>query len=253
MSVASTAGNTPAPPLDHDELGRFGRWWIDMFGRSKHSASLDEIERIAAQSGDMLERRLAFLVRRLSFTSGARFETARRHKKKNRTSIISIIILSMYAIFFSMMASYSAIGQQTKELLSMFSIFMSSFILAFALYEDSKRYDARSETFLRCATELQVLRDQAATRLSAGNVDLGFIEQMEARYHAILSGYTDNHSVLDYGAHQISLGKVVGPRLVTFKLLYLVNIWLMPIIAATAPIMLYGMYKIVGVYARLGP
>jgi hypothetical protein len=233
-----------------DELGRFGNWWINFFGRAKHSVSLDEIEKVLAASIDPVQRRMAFVIRRLSFTCGARFETARRHKKKNRTSMISIIVLSMYAIFFSMSATLNTFQASSKELLSMYSIFMASFILAFSLYETSKRYDARSESFLRCANEIQKLRDEGATLLTCGNVEITHVETLEADYHQLLLEYTDNHSLLDYTAHLASVGKIVGPRLILVKCLYFLNIWFMPMLAIASPFILFLMFKVIRSYVN---
>jgi SMODS and SLOG-associating 2TM effector domain family 5 len=234
-----------------DELGRFGNWWVSFFGGKKHSVSLDEIERVLKRSTNPIERRMAFVIRRLSLTCGARFETARRHKKKNRTSLISIIVLSMYAIFFSMTATLNVVIPAAKELLSMYSIFMASFILAFSVYEASKRYDARSESFLRCANEIQKLRDEAATRMMCADIQIGDIEKLETKYHKLLLEYTDNHSLLDYLAHMASIGKIVGPRLIWVRILYLVNIWFMPFLAVASPFILFLMFKIVASYVPL--
>jgi hypothetical protein len=242
--------NSPPPTASTDELGQFGSWWIRFFGRGRHSVSLDEIEKVLAVSADPAKRRMAFVIRRLSFTCGARFETARRHKKKNRTSIISIIVLSMYAIFFFMSATLSTFQATSKELLSMYSIFMASFILAFSLYEASKRYDARSESFLRCANEVQKLRDEGTTALTCGAVELKDVEKLESDYHRLLLEYTDNHSLLDYTAHLASIGKIVGPRLLLVKFLYFLNIWFMPILAAASPFILFLMFKVVRFYAH---
>lgn len=244
------APNPPAASVNLDELGQFGSWWIGLFGRGKHSVSLDEIEKILGISTDPVQRRMAFVIRRLSFTCGARFETARRHKKKNRTSMISIIVLSMYAIFFSMSATLSTFQATSKELLSMYSIFMASFILAFSLYEASKRYDARSDSFLRCANEIQKLRDDGATILTCGAVTLGDVAKLEDDYHQLLLEYTDNHSLLDYTAHLASVGKMVGPRLLLVKFLYFINIWFMPILAVASPFILFLMFKVVRLYAH---
>lgn len=239
------------PTAQSDELGTFGRWWIGFFGRGRHSVSLDEIEKIIKDSTNPLQQRMASVVRRLSFTCGARYETSRRHKKRNRTSIVSIIILSMYAIFFSMAATLSAIPPASKEILSMFSIFMASFILAFSVYEASKRYDARSESFLRCATAIQKLRDEAATILFARAVQEKDIRKVEEAYHKILAEYTDNHALLDYTAHLVSVSKVVGPRAILFRCLYLVNIWIMPTIAVLSPVILFFMFKVITYFIRI--
>jgi hypothetical protein len=196
---------------------------------------------------------MAFVIRRLSLTCGARYETARRHKKKNRTSLISIIILSMYAIFFSMTATLANVPVASKEILSMYSIFMASFIVAFSVYEASKRYDSRSETFLRCANAIQKIRDQATTLMTCGHVDLASINKVEEDYHQILFTYTDNHSFLDYAAHLASVGKIVGPRLLLNRTLYLLNIWLMPLIALASPFILFLMFKIVLTYTHGKP
>ena len=116
---------------------------------------------------------------------------------------------------------------------------MASFIIGFTLYESSKRYDARAESFLRCATELQKIRDEAQTVFSIGTTTIAEIKQFETAYHKILADYTDNHAVLDYRAHQISTGKIVGPRAIAIHIIILANIWLLPIIAIASPLALF--------------
>lgn len=249
--AAVSSAHPSGPKIKLDQLGKFDRWWIWLFGRPRHSVSLDEIEKVISDSDDLTKRRMAFVIRRLSLTCGARFETARRHKKRNRTSLVSIIILSMYAIFFSMSATLGFVPPASKELFSMFSIFMASFILAFSVYESSKRYDARSENFLRCATAIQKLRDDAVTEMICTKIDAKKIQKLEHDYHRVIFEYADNHSFLDYYAHLASVGKVIGPRWALFKLLYLLNIWIMPLIAVLSPLALYLMFKIVTAYTHL--
>jgi hypothetical protein len=59
----------------------------------------------------------ADLIGRFHYTMGARYEAARRLGKKSRISILSILILTFYSMFFSMISTMDKIVDvQSKDL-----------------------------------------------------------------------------------------------------------------------------------------
>jgi hypothetical protein len=192
-----------------------------------------------------LERFFARVVRRLNLTAGARFETARRHKSKNRASTASIIVLTMYAILFSMISTLPSVETKARELLSMLSIFMSSFIAAFSLFEASKRYDARSEGFLRCAVEMQCLRDKAQIMLFSPTCSWDDVKEIEGRYGELLHKYTDNHAVIDYHMHRASIGKLDKWRRFRLRIRVFFNIWGLFMLSIISPAIVIMLYMVV--------
>ena len=112
------------------------------------------------------------LIYRMDLTAGSRFEAAKRHHKKNRISILSILVLALYVILFSLLATYDKnIALQHKQVLSIMTVFMSSFIIAFTIYEASKRHDYRSSRFLRSAHLINIEKDKLRTKYLSGKLD----------------------------------------------------------------------------------
>ncbi len=228
---------------------RPGSWVGSIFRRGEKpttgpkSWSLQEVERLISEAPNPTQKRLAMIVRDLEMTAGARFEASRRHKKKNRTSVLSTLVLSLYAMMFSMITTMTPLNQSQKELLSMASIFMSSLIIGFTFYESSKRHDARSEAFLRCASSIIRLRDEALTTLMIGTSTEIQVTDLEHKYHMIMGDFsTDSHAVLDYRAHQVSAGNITGLSSYYYVGLNLLNIWWVPIVAIFSPAAIYYTY-----------
>lgn len=152
------------------------------------------------------------LIEKMHLTQGARFEASRRHKKKNRISLVSIITLSLYAILFSLITTFDkVVPNEKKDVLAMLSIFMSSFILAFSVYEALKRYDARSEAFLVSARSISTLRDNLTALYMSTKLTWVDIKEIEHDYQAILATHADNHADPDYEIFRGKIGKL-NPR-----------------------------------------
>lgn len=186
---------------------------------------------------------LANLVKRFNATSGIRFETARRHKKKHRTSTLSIILLSFYAIFFSMLSTFKVGASDVyRDLLGLLSIFMSSFIVALTVYENSKRYDARSELFLRCANSIQELRDRAVILLRMKCLKWEEIQELELEYHRVIDAYTDNHSHLDQDERASLNNRMPAEKANWHRFLYFGNVWTLPLLSLISPVFVFVLY-----------
>lgn len=185
-----------------------------------------------------------YLIAKCDTTAACQFEAARRMQKKNMASTISIVILSMYAILFSLMPSFDKIPrvQQSKDMLGMISIFMSVFIIAFSLYEMLKRYDLRSALFLKSARTLQELRDQVLALHLARSEDLSKFVEIDKHYHKTLKDHDDNHSHLDYDIVRVQKRELVGLRAVEVTMLRLLNVWMVPLLALLAPLIIAWLY-----------
>lgn len=216
--------------------------------RDKRSRTFfDKIREAQYTKGKRELEHCASLIYRFYLTSGTRFETARRHKKKHRTSNIAIIILSFYAILFSMITTFTKTADESKELLSLLSVFMSSFVVAVAIYESSKRYDVRSELFLRCASEVQALRDRAVVMLLSEEASWQNLSEMEAEYQRILTIYNDNHSNLDFNEFRLNIGKFSENNWIKVfhRARYTLDIWMFPLMAAVSPFVILFIHKII--------
>jgi SMODS and SLOG-associating 2TM effector domain family 5 len=177
---------------------------------------------------------------KMRLTAGARFEAARRHKKRFRTSNVSIIILSLYAMIASLVPTFIRLDNIMDQILSMLSLSMSVLVIAFTLLENAKRHDLRSELFLKCAQQILALHD----RLKLSQIynpkkktDKDLRNTLEV-YHKIIGEFPDNHSDLDL---RIFLAKKGAGNTTLAKTLFVINIWIMPVLALLSPLALYCM------------
>jgi SMODS and SLOG-associating 2TM effector domain family 5 len=191
-----------------------------------------------------IEQYALYLISKCDTTASCQFEASRRMQKKNMTSTLSIVILSMYAILFSLMPTFDRLKliQANKDTLSMISIFMSVFIIAFSLYEILKRYDLRSILFLKTARELQVLRDRTLGLKLAGDCDLKKYVEIENSYHEVLNSNDENHSRLDYETFRVGRGEIVGLKALEIQILRIATVWLVPFLALLAPLIIAYLY-----------
>lgn len=123
---------------------------------------------------------------------------------------------------------------------------MASFIVALTIYETSKRYDARAESFMRFAISAQKLRDQAVRSIfSKAKVDWSTAAQIEDAFHQLSTEYTDNHSHIDYDEHRIRAGKIRGFRKLRKKAFLVWNIWNLAVFALLSPVIIYMVFSFV--------
>lgn len=139
------------------------------------------------------------LVRQMHFTQGSRYEAARRLNKKNSISIVSILVVTFYAMLFSVISSLDkATEESAHQLLSLLSLFMSAAIAAFSIYEGSKRYEVRAENFVRSARDIAALRDRLVNDYLSKSLSWERLRETDREYTALLQRDTDNHAHLDY-------------------------------------------------------
>jgi SMODS and SLOG-associating 2TM effector domain family 5 len=188
-----------------------------------------------------------YLIVKCDTMANCQFEAARRMQKKNMASTVSIVMLSLYAILFSLMPTFDKVPkiQENKDILSMISIFMSVFIIAFSLYEMLKRYDLRSALFLKSARRLSELRDEVLSIHLGVSPDLPQYTEIEKTYHKILNDNDDNHSRLDYDVVRVGKRELVGVRAVEVNFYRLMNVWMVPFLALLAPILIFYLYNFV--------
>jgi hypothetical protein len=200
-----------------------------------------------------------YLIAKCDTTASCQFEAARRMQKKNMASTISIVILSLYAILFSLLPSLSQVEQIKgyEKVLGMLSIFMSVSIIAFSLYEMLKRYDLRSVLFLKSARRLQELRDEVLLLHLGETQEPLKYAGIEREYHRILADTDDNHSRLDYDVVRVGEKEIVGIQAAEVTLLRLANVWIAPLLALMAPLIIGALYLFViespSVFSHLTP
>lgn len=207
-----------------------------------------------------LQKEALELANRVRTTAGARFEAARRHSKKLRTSNISIVILSSYAILFSMAAAFIEFKDDyIIQTLNMLSIFMSALIISFSLFEGTKRHDLKAEMFLKCSQNLHELMNDIYLYAKNTQISLNKIAGYQKDYNKIISNYSNNHADLDlyrFWSKTNSKKFKNKPVLkIIIKIKYYLNIWFLPILAALSPLllilMMVGSRLVIGIYFNL--
>lgn len=181
-------------------------------------------------------------IKKMHTTSGARFEAARRLKKKNRISTLSILVLTFYAMLFSMISTFDKSHVFRSDVLSLLSLFMSSFVAAFSVYESSKRYDVRSENFLRSARLMQGIRDSVSSDYNSGILTFEKCKDYEEQYFRVLEGHSDNHAHIDLLSHYTSFKNYHPGYRFYIKAQYLFTIYWLLALAIVSPALVFALY-----------
>lgn len=196
-------------------------------------------KREADGSGDPLADYADHLAYRMKLTEGARYQAARRHQRRATASVWATIFLSMYVFSASTYVTLYSDTASTHviRLISMMSIIMSAFIIAFSVLEQGKKHDLKSELFLRCAQGIQILKDKIDIELKAKSITLESIKDYSQKYNELVHDFSDNHSEADYRTFRINIGKHKGERLYIFsnRFLYWIDCWAIMLVAMFVP------------------
>lgn len=121
------------------------------------------------------------LLYRMRLTKGARFQAARRHKRRSIASTWAVTVLSLYVFSSSSyLALYDLSNFPTIERpLLLSSIILSAFIIAFTVFEQGKRHDLKAELFLRCSQGIQELHDRLEVELLSGKASLKLVSSIQ--------------------------------------------------------------------------
>ncbi|MDF1794166.1 MAG: SLATT domain-containing protein [Thalassobaculaceae bacterium] len=206
---------------------------------------------MSERSVSTLEEAYNVLLKKIGITKGARFQSSVLHRTRNRTSTLSVIILSMYVILFSSAPFFlgNEIEDNVVRSLNLITIVMSAFVVVFTLYENSKRHELRAENFLKCAQNLSDLYDKVLVEKLSDKGDWELINAKYYEYNKIMISFPDNHSELELQIH-FSNTKKVPPSLtmnyarskfnkIKISLAKFVHNWSMPIIALSSPFVIY--------------
>lgn len=193
---------------------------------------------LALQS-NRIEEQFSRLLSRFKQTKGARFQASRRHKKRSRASIWSIVFLSLYVFSISVvLVIFSENLTQTEgKILNFFNILMSAFILALSAIEHGKRHDLRAEMFLKCAQGVSDLQDQVQIDIATFNQTPEILKDRIDAYQRLITNFSDNHSNMDFQTYRISVGKdsMTSVLRVFYSAIYFWNCWSISILSIVLP------------------
>lgn len=210
------------------------------------SIKFTEFNRFKVYPDPILNAFGANLVKRLHFTMGAHYEAAKRLSKKARISVLSILVLTFYAMFFSMISTIDKVAdEESKDLLSLLSLFMSSFIAAFSVYESAKRYDVRAELFLRSARLIQGVRDRFAGAFLSQKATWDLREEFEKEYQRILETYPDNHANIDFLLFRMNANSNETTNMIKLYIMYYFSVYWILVLSISTPALVYVLYYVV--------
>ena len=193
---------------------------------------------VADVSDASLNEYVEKLLYKMYLTKGARYQAARRHQRRAIASIWSVIFLSMYV--FSTTTILTILDFSTfpdvRENLTIASVVMSAFIIAFSVLEHGKRHDAKAEAFLRCGQRLHELRDKLELN-TFEELDVDAVRGYVEDYNEIINDFTGNHSETDFRSFRVNVGKHKGQYIYSFsqKFQYWLDCWAIMIVAFVAP------------------
>lgn len=179
------------------------------------------------------------LLYRMYLTKGARYQAARRHQRRSMASLWSVISLSMYVFTASAVGAVYDLPSDSPlgRMLSIFNIVMSSFIIAFAVLEQSKKHDLKADLFLRCAQGIQELWDCVDFDMKNGELIAASVKSQVEKYNTIVHDFSDNHSENDYRSFRVNIGKHHHQPFYSFytNLKYWLDCWIIMLLAVIIP------------------
>lgn len=171
-------------------------------------------------------------------TFGARYQSSRRHLCRSTASVWAITFLSMYVFGgAAFVLVYPGSDPAVEHLISLMSLVMSAFIIAFSVLEQGKKHDLKAEFFLRCSQDIQSLHDKLLNKLNNDMLSYEKISEFTDEYNKIVHDFSDNHTDLDFRMHRIHAKRdkhTLAQRTMT-KFLFWVDGWGVLIFAFSAP------------------
>ena len=147
-------------------------------------------------------------------TRNARFTASRRMKRSRIASTAAVALLSASVIGINLLAYLPNVGDDIKNIITIGTIILSTFVLVLSLLITMLRYEWREDNYHRCAMELEHLNQQILIRideLNAGNRPQEEIvspradnERFLEEYTGITEKYNLNHTTFDYRYGRLS-------------------------------------------------
>lgn len=171
-------------------------------------------------------------------TMSARFTASRRMKRSRDSSKVCESMFSVSIIAISLIALQMNPAKDVANMISVFTIILSTFLLVLSLLFSGLNYDKRMENYHACGNELNRLY-----RLIKHDVNVLPKEEQDKKeidyinkYEEILSKYNLNQTYFDYQYAMLSATEIHPLKWVWFQLRYYIfDIYLLYWIIAIAP------------------
>lgn len=131
-------------------------------------------------------------------TAKSRFESYRRMRRNRIWSNITLAIFSFYIIVINSLVFIEPFKSH-NDVITLVTIFMSTFILIMSLLVGQRQYESRERTYHECGKKLSYLKDRIALDLEEKQ-ELSYKEKevFLEQYNEILNQYNLNHVEFDY-------------------------------------------------------
>lgn len=132
---------------------------------------------------------------KIDFTKSLRYKANTRLKRKHVLSLYTTSILSIYVIGASIAPLY--LDYLDKNMLAIFSIMVSIFIIVITLIESGNNYKSTSDMLMKCARRLTILIQELDLLIASEKIDEKGLAVVQAEYHKILNEFSVNHGDVD--------------------------------------------------------
>lgn len=171
-------------------------------------------------------------------TMSARFTASRRMKRSRDASKVCEAMFSASIIAISLIALQMNPGKDVANMISVFTIILSTFLLVLSLLFSGLNYDKRMENYHACGNELNRLY-----RLIKHDVNVLTKEEQDKKeidyinkYEEILIKYNLNQTYFDYQYAMLESTKIHPLKWVWFQFRYYIfDIYMLYWIIAIAP------------------
>ncbi|MGI9481538.1 MAG: SLATT domain-containing protein [Hyphomicrobiales bacterium] len=156
-----------------------------------------------------VEKELNAFLYALNFTKGSRFEAARRYKKRAHYTNLSIMVLSLYVMIFTLIPVFVPFKLDTGSSAFLFisTVTMSAAIIGFSLFESGKRHDLRAELLLKSARQISDLHWETRVYAAEGKISAEKVWEYIKNYSKILADFEDNHAHMDFTYFKTNIHK----------------------------------------------
>ncbi len=148
-----------------------------------------------------MDARVSDLLRDLKVTSGCRFISANRLRRRDSRTAILIAVASVIVIALTVLPFIYKLTSGVSSDLSVATLVMSLVILAASLLQYSSGDAATAEQHHRCGLEVRELRRRL--RDQAETIENAALGEITHAYNAVLQKYSINHDEIDFRQYQI--------------------------------------------------
>lgn len=152
--------------------------------------------------GAVQQREIDDFLKSLKVTAGSRFNSSKRLELIDRRLTALNSFSSAYIIIITVFPYIVNVDVSINKYLTLFTIVLSSILLASSLLQYAGSYAVKSEQFHRSALEMQELRREFRAKMVGMTSDEFII--ISSKYNLILQKYSINHDDMDFYRYKLN-------------------------------------------------